>query len=187
MDWKEFFASLVNSISWPLMIGIAICAFKREIANLLPLVTKLRAGPMEASFREKVSDIERESSEIAIEPSQTDSIDDELERLTELARISPRAAIIESWLKLEFTLSTLVWRNAGSPAPDTSTPHKLMLELKSLNLLDSTEMNLLKKLQGLRNEAVHLAETSISSASAKDYIEVSQKLKAKLESQLKGI
>lgn len=50
VDVLEFITSMTEALAWPLVIGLVIFAFHKEIKALLPKLASLKAGGVEASF-----------------------------------------------------------------------------------------------------------------------------------------
>ncbi len=181
MGALEFIAAIVDSLAWPLAIVVVGLFFRAELRSLLLLLRKLKAGPVEAEFDKQVEELKRETESIVKETAQIAGPDaDEKQKLMELANYSPRSAIVESWVRLEGLLRQLAWQHAGSPQPDVSSPHKLMKEIESLNLLRADEISLIQDLQGLRNQAVHISNLFLTQSAAKDFVESAFRLESRI-------
>lgn len=55
MNWREFVASLVGSVAWPLAAVIALALFRRQVTALLEApLRRLKAAPFELSWQRAV-------------------------------------------------------------------------------------------------------------------------------------
>ena len=179
MDCWEFLIRLIEAIAWPAAIVFVLLSFRSELRRLLPLMRRLKAGPIEAEFEREILDVKQEFEQIPFETFDPDEDADSNKKLIELANISPRSAILESWINLESALRQAVLQKAGSPIPDMSSPLRLVKAVEQLNLVSSIEVDLLNDLRGLRNQAVHFSDSGLSSSAAINYGESAKKLEAR--------
>lgn len=185
MSVLEFIVRLIEAVAWPVAAAIIVFAFKGEIQKMLSLMRRFKAGPVEAEFEREVLEVKKEASEsLTFEPNEVAIQDPESTRLIELARVSPRAAILEAWLKLEIVMRRAVVQGSGSPIPDTSSPLRLVKAVDRFELLRGDEVALLHDLRGLRNQAVHLTDAGLSLNAATAFIELARRLEKRLEGRL---
>ncbi|MVT30302.1 hypothetical protein GO496_26250 [Acidovorax citrulli] len=45
MDWLTFISKLIDSIAWPVAAVLLGLIFRKKLAELLPLLRKVKAGP----------------------------------------------------------------------------------------------------------------------------------------------
>lgn len=179
MDWLSFFASVIGSLAWPATLLAVVLLLRKQIAELLPLIRKLKAGPVEAEFEREVKELRAEASETLPTP-ELRLLEGESKRLYELAQLSPRAAILEAWQGIEFSARRAALQRAGSPIPDMSSPLRLIRALTQLELLSSEDVALFNDLRGLRNQAIHSPDFSPSFEAVSTYLQLAQSLEAKL-------
>ena len=56
MDWKTFIASIVGSISWPLVVGFAIYLLRNETAALLRRMKGAKIAGTEGRVRSSAAE-----------------------------------------------------------------------------------------------------------------------------------
>jgi hypothetical protein len=176
MDWLQFISSLVQSLAWPIAIILVFYLLRAELSALIPRVEKLKYKEFEIELKMAQVEIstDKENKDI---PHTEIKIENSLESL---AGLSPRAAILESWLALE----TLAHKRAAlEVAPGEFwriKPHALGEELNRKGVLNTSEANAFNHLRELRNKAVHLSENIFERSEAIEYIEIANKLIQKI-------
>lgn len=100
MDLREFAASLIGSLAWPLTVTAAVLLLRHQIAGLLPALRRLRIKDVELEFGRAVEELKKEAETEEL-PTPRELPDMPVERLAVIADVSPRAAILEAWLYLE--------------------------------------------------------------------------------------
>jgi hypothetical protein len=102
MTWREFIASLVGSLAWPVSLAVVVGLLRRQLIGLLEApVKRWKAGPVEVGYwAEEAAQIA--GSVVALEAATGHvEYDDELEQLAELAERAPEAAILSSFRLVE--------------------------------------------------------------------------------------
>lgn len=181
MDWLTFVSNLIASTAWPIVTVCLVLILRKQITALLPHVRKLKAGPVEAEFEREVKAIEAEvgtsqQSGVAATPAEAPS-----DRLFNLAKISPRAAILEAWQSVEFAARRVVLQRSGSPMPDMSSPMRVVRALSELNVLPAEDIALFHDLRGLRNQATHAPDFEPSFDAVSRYLQLAEGLERRLE------
>src|SRR5271165_5108819 len=110
VGWLAFIASLVRSLAWPAAVVAIVLVLRRPlVAALNRGVRRLRAGPIEVEFDEELAEVRQElaqAPELREAPEASgQSLDEELARLTE---VSPRAAVMEAFARIEVHLGELL-------------------------------------------------------------------------------
>lgn len=171
MDWLTFVSKLAETLAWPVVALIVVALLRKEVRALLAILKKVKAGPVEAEFEREINELKSAAdAELPVVEQPATSNQNELEQL---AQINPRAAIIESWRRLELearkALSRLGismnWRDAASPLAHARN-------LAKSTLLSQEELVLFNDLRNLRNMSVHAEKFSPTLESALSYIEV---------------
>ena len=127
MSWLEFISSMTGALAWPPIVAIVLSSFRKAITRLLPDLRRLKAGPtgVEMEWERMLEEVreEPETSE-AIRPlgpeaaearmdeeaastAQADREADSrrfLEEIEEQAIVSPSAAVLEAYRRLEAVL-----------------------------------------------------------------------------------
>lgn len=97
MDWREFVASIVDSLAWPAGIAVIVLLLRRQIGALLEgRVKSLQAGPVALEFwEEQVAEVG-----VAIASGETPpspELDPEIQRIAELADQTPVVAVRQAF------------------------------------------------------------------------------------------
>ena len=185
MDTLTFASELVKALAWPAVGLTIVLALRSEIKALLPLVKKLKAGPVEAEFDREVRELAREA-EGQIPPAPSVALTSpEREKLLQLAALNPRSAIIEAWHNVEFAARRVVEaRDPSITARELQSSSALLRSLNRHEILSRDEVALYNELRALRNQAVHLPEFAPSSDAVLNYIDLALRLKSALESRM---
>jgi hypothetical protein len=161
MDGYQFIAALVGSLVWPLVFVWVVWIFRKRLRELLPLL-RLKHSDWEASFErlEKVAATEapavRAAQHVDAGPP---ALPEEQNRFSEVARISPRAAIMELRRDLELAARRAIERR-NLPMPSNNASMMTLLRvLKSHEVIDGHLWALLNELRNSGNAAVHAEES----------------------------
>ncbi len=107
MNWLAFVASLVHSLAWPAGVLAVVIILRKPIGVVLGRgVRRLKAGPVEVEFDQLQAEVREElarSPELA--EAQVPALGVSLrEELAGLAEVSPRAAVLEAYQRIEARL-----------------------------------------------------------------------------------
>ncbi len=135
MDVLSFVVQMTQALAWPVAAVVLALLLRRPLLGLLPLVQKLRYGPFELDFGRRVAELavaaEREL------PAEVPTNADEAARLTDLAQVSPRAAVLEAWLQVEQAAMALSRREGlALSSQELRTPLRLGQALEQAGALD---------------------------------------------------
>lgn len=165
--WLNFIVGMTGALAWPFVVLIILFAYRRTFPGLLDRLRSLRYGGLEAAFDQESA---RVAESISAEPQQPLAAISERrdERLLALANISPRAAVIEAWARIEARLHEL------TPATDKDTPPRRAAEsirlLREAGKINGVTEDALRGLMQLRNLAAHASERELSTQKAVDFI-----------------
>jgi hypothetical protein len=59
MDTLSFIAKLIEVLAWPGAIVTVVLLLRKELKQLVPLLRKVKAGPVEAEFEREIAQLER--------------------------------------------------------------------------------------------------------------------------------
>lgn len=169
--------ALVSAIAWPGAVVWVSYLFRSEIRGLASRVSHLKYKDIEATFEKELGETEAKveaitNKQTAMLPSS--ELLSKVEQLQRISEVSPRAAILESWILIE--------NAAGQSgfAQGTHTPRVnslLFVEwLVREGKLPSDSAEIVSALRELRNKAAHLPDFSISQDEAERYIKLSAKI-----------
>jgi hypothetical protein len=164
-----FIASLVHSLAWPAAVAVAVIVLRRPIGAALGRgVRRLRAGPVEVEFDQELAEVREElrrSPELTAEPSALGNLGEELARLAEL---SPRAAVLEAYIRIEVRLTELL-ADTGMDVPRL-TGRQLARLARNQGLISDETLAAIDGLSVLRNLAAHTPADDIGAKRARDYL-----------------
>ncbi len=110
------------------------------------------------------------------DPSAPEPVADS--RTHELIELSPRGAIIESWLQLTRAAREAIERSGWTPERSS---RGLLKQLAEHGILSQDQARVAENLLDLRNIAVHSEERRLSSVEASEYSGLAQRVKKQLD------
>src|SRR5437660_1641891 len=128
MDWKQFSASVISSLAWPIALVAVVLIFRERLENLLKQVKKIGAGGVNLELSEQVAAV-RDAGEVVeaeqnVPPPDINSLDP---TIVQLAKAYPDVALVQVFKELEKTILEI-----RSCLPDNK-PHRTLTEvLKAL-------------------------------------------------------
>jgi hypothetical protein len=176
MDWPTFTVEIVKALAWPGATITGLVMLRQPIAGLIPLMQKLKYKDLELEFGKQVQEAKEEAAEelpastvVAALPSgQSDPI-------RELARVSPRSAVLESWRGVEAASLEAASRNGISLGfRDASSPVRVIRALERASVVEPGFMGLFHDLRGLRNQAAHAPDFALSADAAMEYAQLAR-------------
>jgi hypothetical protein len=173
-DWLDFFSSVIHSVVWPLAIVLVVFALRREIQELIPRIRRLRAGNVEIEIGEKIEQLERRAEQVLppIVPAATGR--DE-EQLVTSAQLSPRGAVLDSWLVVEDALRSAATRSEIEWS-DRSSVIWLLDQLQRRQRVNSDVRALVEDLRAVRNAAAHSRDFDLSAGRAYEYARLARQI-----------
>ncbi|RBP75289.1 hypothetical protein DET47_12328 [Shewanella putrefaciens] len=175
MDWMTFITKIINSVAWPAAIVLVIWWLKSHIGQLIPFTKKFKYGELEIEFEQQLKELKKEAEASKLEHATLERDSSEmLEYISVTADVSPRAAIVEAWVGLELTALS----SAGLLGIGNDKGHmpfsRLIQALESEGIIKSKDALILKKLQLLRNEALHSLDFKITKKEAQEFAELTR-------------
>ena len=176
MNAFEFLASVIDSLAWPILVGFSIYTLRNPVGELLQRISKLKYGKLETEFRERLNDIKlipgKSSGQIKIDKTSSTSIE-----LEDLAEVSPRTAVLETWIAVEKATTTFCEANG---LPSKYSFQGLFNIAKEKDLDIDHIRTAYQELRLLRNKAVHASEFEITPNTAKEYMSAANFIIAEL-------
>ncbi len=176
-----FVSKLVETLAWPAVVLIVVSLLRKELGALFAILKKVKAGPVEAEFEREINELKSVADAELPAVEQQALVTSGQNELEQLAQVNPRAAIIESWRRLELAARkalsrlgiTMSWRDAASPIAHARN-------LARNALLSQEELVLFNDLRNLRNMSVHAENFSPTLDAALSYIEVASRVQQTL-------
>jgi hypothetical protein len=158
---------LIKAVVWPITTVIVVLVLKSDFSTLLRNIKSLRHKETEISFEDKVHSVTEGTYVGDIEEGA--------------AEFSPRGVIIESWLNIESALNDYTVRHGNEVSDKPFTNKKFHWHMFEYDSLGKGTLEMLHKLRLLRNEAVHMQESSLTANSAKEYTKLADKVLSVIE------
>jgi len=168
----------ISAIAWPFTVIIIAFMFRQEIRKTANRLSTFSYGEMKAEFQKDLNKLEKDVKELPVkestaklEKSEPDSETlDSYERLSRIADISPRAAIMEAWRDIEVTTKQVTDAYAISTDGQIAGV-KAIRELVRQHLLPESVISVYEQMRRLRSQAAHSADFAITTDEAKRYID----------------
>ncbi|MGZ9667751.1 hypothetical protein ACXX9E_16970 [Pseudomonas sp. GNP014] len=183
MDALTFVSEVIKSLAWPAAVVSLVIMLKKPIAQLIPLLRKLKYKELEMEFSKEIAELRAEASAPVSSGGQpTINQPNPPNRLLQLISFSTRAAIMEAWLEVEAAASEVASSFWNEPTSDTFRNYpKLGEYLLQCKVIDKKQLETFNKLKQLRNKAAHASELELSESDAKSYVELASALAAHIK------
>ncbi|QIB65732.1 hypothetical protein [Kineobactrum salinum] len=181
MNFLEFIASLVDSLAWPGVVCVFLWTFQERIGSLLPRLVRFKHKDTELEFSEAIERLER-IEQPAIEGAVYEAEPNEqyLE-LLKIAEISPRAAVMEAWIKVETSAARAAVRAFPELDEKMLRGPAQPLRLLEKKVLNKNETNELRELRRLRNMAAHHEDFDLEGRPIEAYIDIALTMVSRLD------
>lgn len=166
MDLLTFISEMTQALAWPVSLAIVLLLYRGSLIQLITRLVGVKMGDFEATFAIESQQVAESVAEAKKSLPPTLAIENNA--LLELAKASPRAAILEAWLRIERRIIAL----AGSLDQEaTKLPtHRLISRLAEMQAINGYVADSLRGLVAMRNLAVHAGDFEITPAKATDFI-----------------
>ncbi len=175
MNTLEFISNLISAFAWPITVLIILVLLRHPLKRLVPLLERLKYKDFEISFREQLEAV-RNSVESEGEKL---SASGDLNKIIEIAKISPRAAIQETWKELELLAEKKL---SAIDQKKTIKSKKALQYFEYSKVFPHYVAETIRELRQLRNQAIHAAEFSLTTDDAIEYAVISNSIKEHIDS-----
>ncbi|MBM6612168.1 DUF4145 domain-containing protein [Citrobacter portucalensis] len=171
---------LVSVLIWP---GVTVWFIKKygdDVKALILRLSRIKMGGAEAEFAANLGVAEAlavDTPAINIQDAVNNEDTEFSRRLSTLQRIadvSPRAAILESWLLVEEAAGKAGFVQ-GAAIPRVNLPHFLEWLVRD-NKISKNTAKLVEKMRHLRNSAAHLKDFELTRDEAERYLKLAAQL-----------
>lgn len=157
MDWMQFVSALVSSLAWPVAVVAVVCLLKNPILGLIPKIRSFKYGELHVDLTEELKAVQESLPGKPQEPPSDEKASFPTPVALQLAAVSPRGAILHSWLEVEATVDLLV-NELGYDFPAKASPVVKMRALLDQGVIDQLIYTTFLQLSKVRNDAVHLTD-----------------------------
>jgi hypothetical protein len=172
VNWLAFSASALHSLAWPAGAVVMVAMLRRPIGMALGRgIRRLRAGPVEVEFDEKLAEIHEEIGRGPDLPASPGARRESslLGELGDVAAASPKAAVLEAFGRIEARLREMLAADPNSTTRIMSPVELARLGSSSGVISDETR-SAIEGLWVLRNLAAHSPGESLSVDRAMDFL-----------------
>ena len=180
MDWLTFIAAVLKALAWPLTTIAILIILRRPLLGLIPLLRKLKWKELELEFQEKVVELKTEAAQALPAPPKISFTKPAVSRLSQLAEIAPRGAIIEAWIGVQHAAARALSKRFPDAKVTWSSVYLGDL-LATHQVLDANKLEIYNSLRKLRNQAAHNEDFRIEPRIALDYVTLAEALAAFLD------
>jgi hypothetical protein len=187
LDWLTFISKITEALAWPGTFLAVLLAIRKELPAIARSLRKLKFKDMELEFGDAARAVASEAKD-AVPPSKPNvrlagQPKEEMSfKLTSIAELAPRAAILESWLQVEAAAVDVVRKRTNTSPTSMPGPMRLRDSLMKAEVLNPKQLAVFENLRTLRNEAVHFPDAQFTKESVSSYIEAALAMAAHLES-----
>lgn len=159
MSWKEFIASIVGDLAWPVVVVVLSLVFRQRFGELLGRVTGWEGFGQKVSFGKKLADIEAK-----VETLKTTTLiptlntpRDELGDLAQSSEENPSFVLLASWERVMGAAADLVgaWTQVGVKGPRSSSQTATLDWIRKHRAVSDGVQETLNSLRQLRNAVAH--------------------------------
>ncbi|MBE7157436.1 MAG: hypothetical protein INR62_03205 [Rhodospirillales bacterium] len=155
--------------------------FRRRISSLFPLIRRFKYRDLEIEFRKSLEAAVEKSRAALPAQSATPTVPLLPDRVYSLAELSPRAAILEAWLKVEEAgIDALREKDPSFDSKRMLPPLRLGELLNQNQIINGKQLEIFHQLRDLRNKAAHMINAVFSSDEAAKYISLAAALASQI-------
>ncbi len=175
MDCLTFISKVDDSLAWPVASVLICLIFRKKLLDLIPLLRKVKAGPLEAEFELTTKLVLASTADLASK-QQTPELTETGTKLSAeeaglkwlTVRSEPIATVIEGWATLDGELHKL-GRQTGLVVDPLENQLKVYNAILDSDILPVGTKHLVANLRKLRNQVAN-AEVIPTPESAQDYL-----------------
>jgi hypothetical protein len=177
MDRLTFIAEIIQAVAWPLVVLVVFLSLRKPLLELLPSLRSFRYRDLELGFDTQVQALANDIRRLLPEARLSGEAVQQRQSMEELARLSPRAVVLESWLQLERTAMDVSRRKGlDLDSRQIRTPILLGHALEQAGILDDEMQTVFYRLRNLRNAAAHASDFAFDAESAMEYADLALRL-----------
>lgn len=162
---------LLDVLAWPAVALVAVLLFRKDLSSILRRIRQFETSTAKMMFNEELEQVERTIPETPrIESEESNKW---LSEMKAIAKLNPRAAIIEAWTSIEIACVELGLVQ-GATMPRFS-PKALEEFLFRIPDFDREMIKRVMDLRRLRNRVTHGMDAEFEFIDAEKYIELADK------------
>ncbi len=168
MHWMEFTLALVDKLTWPSIIVIALLVLQKPLQALLPLAQRVKYKDFELNFSQQLEKIsEQASADLPPLPTVNKM------SLIKNAQFLPNQSILQAWMKIDKSAEMLLLKHLPHIHIHDKQRYKFIGQsLLGHNLITNKQAKLFHELRQLRNKVAHAPDYEVNTVLALQYIEL---------------
>ena len=180
MDLVTALVEVVKALAWPVAVFAMALTFRRPLSRLIGYVESVKYKDLEVKVTRDLAEVRglvgsrKGEEEVEENSSQIEGY--------ELAAISPRAAILESWASLESVGNREMSRLLAAQ-PGQMTNRKFDWYLRSKGVLPDHIVQAIQKLRDVRNRVAHVVEFQPTVDEGREFVLLAKAIEHDLKEQ----
>lgn len=172
MDWKQFLASTIENLAWPVTVAIMFFFVREQVGQLIEKLGKLKYKDLELDFSkikqqtaatEKIKNDNGVEKGVAITDPESKQVFSVLEeQIFEAVDSSPAVSILLAWSYVETALSSAASRTDSKLDKASASPLKNIQLLERGGKLSLQQLELLHEMRILRNKLAHEVSSKLN-------------------------
>lgn len=160
-DWLAWSGAIVGALAWPLAALMIALLFRRPLLALLARLDELSWGDKSARFAQRLDRLESEAGPAPVEPDGPEiALSGDHGRFIKLLDLSPNAAVLDAWSRVEEALQGLALTHALA----NNDAAQAGCALQRCGVLPARTVGMIGEMRRLRNAAAHNQDISVSDA-----------------------
>ena len=170
----EYLIKIIETLAWPGVVLISVYLLRKPITELIPQLKKLKYKELEMEFNHELEALSKKSQESRARVEIEAPKEEEDYYLQQVKEVSPRAAIMESWLELEATAISTAQHFKITPEKKRINFHMAVQALRKNDVLTDQDIANINDLRALRNKAAHEIDFPITEDEAAKFMEIAR-------------
>jgi hypothetical protein len=174
MDWLQFIASVIGSMTWPMALLVIILTFRDEVERMLKQAKKLGAGGISLELSERVAAARDAADEVRGEQKEDTEASGLDTTMLKMAKTFPEAAVVQAYRELERVAHQL---KACLGDEKSQRTYEIIQTLRGKGEITDSVVKLFERLREAKNTAAHAkGNNALTPAEAVELVEQSQML-----------
>ena len=167
----EHFIKILEIIAWPIIVACGMLLFKKDIGSVFRRLTKVETSAAKMMFNEEIKEVEKQLLDTPrIENKESGSW---ISEMNAIAKLSPRAAIIEAWTSIE--MACIKVGMVQGTSIQRFSPKALEQFLYDIPSFENAMIKRVMDLRSLRNRVTHGMDADFDFIDAEKYIALADK------------
>lgn len=167
----ENFIRILEILAWPFIVSTGMLLFKKDLSSVLRRLTKVETSAAKMMFDEEIKEVKNTIQQDPV--LSEEGSDSWISEMKAIAKLNPRAAIIEAWTSIEIACVE-VGMVQGTTMRRFS-PRVLEQFLYETPSFDNAMIKRVMDLRRLRNRVTHGVDADFEFIDAEKYIELADK------------